>query len=48
MILAAELYARMKSLSRVYCGKLLHHNNKRCISRCNYAALAASDDILPR
>jgi aquaporin Z len=48
MLLAAELYTRMTSLGQVYCAKLHHHNNKRCIFRCNYAALAASDDSPPR
>ncbi len=48
MLLAAELYTRMKSLGQVYCAKLHHHNNKRCIFRCNYAALATSDDSPPR
>jgi len=44
MLLAAEMYTRMKSLGQVYCAKLHHQNNKRCIFRCNYAALAASRD----
>ena len=44
MLLAAETYTRMKSLGQVYCAKLHHQNNKRCIFRCNYAALAASRD----
>jgi aquaporin Z len=48
MLLAAELYTRMKSFGQVYCAKLHHQNNKRCIFRCNYAALAASDDNPPR
>ncbi|HEY6972988.1 MAG TPA: aquaporin [Nitrospiraceae bacterium] len=47
MLLAAELYTHMKGLKQVYCAKLYHHNNKRCIFRCNYAALAASDDSPP-
>jgi aquaporin Z len=33
MLLAAELYTRMKGLKQVYCAKLHHHNNKRCIVR---------------
>jgi len=47
MLLAAELYSRVKGLKQVYCAKLHHHNNKRCIFRCNYAALAASDNSPP-
>jgi aquaporin Z len=39
MLLAAEVYTRMKSLRRVYCAKLNHQNPKRCIFRCNYSEL---------
>lgn len=40
MLLAAETYLRLKSAREVYCAKLHHENNKRCIFRCNYALLA--------
>ncbi len=43
MLLAAEVYTRIKSLKQVYCAKLHHQNSKRCIFRCNYPALFASD-----
>jgi aquaporin Z len=36
MLLAAELYVRQHSLHHVFCAKLHHHNNKRCIFRCNW------------
>jgi aquaporin Z len=39
MLLAAELYIRMKSLKQVYCAKLHHQNDKRCIFRCKYPEL---------
>jgi len=31
MFLAAELYLRQHSIHQVFCAKLHHHNNKRCI-----------------
>ena len=36
MLLAAELYVRQGGIHQVFCAKLHHHNNKRCIFRCNY------------
>lgn len=42
MLAAAEVYTRVKSLKQVYCAKLHHQNNKRCIFRCNYADLVRS------
>ncbi len=36
MMLAAELYLRRKGAHRVLCAKLHHHNNQRCIFRCNF------------
>jgi len=38
MLLAAEVYKRVKSSSAVACAKLHHFNNKRCIFRCNFQA----------
>jgi aquaporin Z len=34
MLTSAQLYRR-----RVFCAKLHHHNNQRCIFRCNFGAL---------
>ena len=34
MLLAAEVYVRLKGARRVICAKLHHHNRKRCIFRC--------------
>jgi len=42
MLAAAELYTRLKSLKQVYCAKLHHQNNTRCIFRCNYPELLKS------
>ena len=36
MLLAAEVYQRMKAGRAVACAKLHHHNNQRCIFRCNF------------
>jgi len=40
MLLAAELYLRQHGIHKVFCAKLHHHNDKRCIFRCNYHAIA--------
>jgi len=36
MLLAAELYVRQHTIHQVFCAKLHHHNDKRCIFRCNW------------
>jgi aquaporin Z len=36
MLLAAEVYQRLKVWPAVACAKLHHHNNHRCIFRCNF------------
>ena len=36
MLLAAELYIRLKGAHEVFCAKLHHQNKKRCIFRCGY------------
>ena len=41
MLLAAEVYLRLKGSRRVFCAKLHHHNDKRCIFRCDFAELLA-------
>jgi aquaporin Z len=43
MLLAAETYARLKSVSAVACAKLNHYNNARCIFRCNFNQLLKGD-----
>jgi len=37
MLLAAETYLRLKGVGNVLCAKLHHHNNERCIFKCNFA-----------
>lgn len=39
MLLAAEAYLRLKGAHRIFCAKLHHHNNQRCIFRCNFGQL---------
>jgi aquaporin Z len=39
MLLAAELYLRLRSVRAVYCAKYHHNNSMRCIFRCRYAEL---------
>jgi aquaporin Z len=39
MLLAARLYVLRRGAHRVFCAKLHHHNDQRCIFRCNYGAL---------
>jgi aquaporin Z len=43
MLLAAELYVRQHGIHNVFCAKLHHHNNKRCIFRCNYMQMGVGD-----
>lgn len=38
MLLAAECYVRIHGAHRVLCAKLHHHNDKRCIFRCQYTS----------
>ncbi len=38
MLLAAEVYKRIKGTRAVACAKLHHYNNARCIFRCNFQA----------
>src|SRR6185295_2548619 len=36
MLLAAEVYRRLNTGRAIACAKLHHHNNQRCIFRCNF------------
>jgi aquaporin Z len=38
MLLAAEVHQRLNTGRAVACAKLHHHNNQRCIFRCNFEA----------
>jgi len=37
MLVAAELYRRLPGARQVFCAKLHHDNDKRCIFRCGYS-----------
>ena len=39
MLLAAELYVRQHTIHQVFCAKLHHHNDQRCIFRCNWDSI---------
>ncbi|HKA54846.1 MAG TPA: aquaporin [Candidatus Binatia bacterium] len=39
MLSAAELYVWQYGLHHVFCAKLHHHNNQRCIFHCNWKSL---------
>jgi aquaporin Z len=41
MLLAAELYVRQHSIHQVFCAKLHHPNDVRCIFRCQFEELGA-------
>ncbi len=36
MLMAAEVYQRLRAGRAVACAKLHHHNNQRCIFKCNF------------
>ncbi len=36
MLLAAEVYLRLRGARGVLCAKMHHHNHKRCIFKCNF------------
>ena len=36
MLLAAEMHLWLKGAQKVFCAKLHHNNDKRCIFRCNF------------
>jgi aquaporin Z len=42
MLLAAELYVRQYGIDHVFCAKLHHHNNKRCIFHCHWQQLSVA------
>jgi aquaporin Z len=46
MLLAAELYVRQHGIHHVFCAKLHHHNNKRCIFHCNWKQLSVASGQL--
>jgi aquaporin Z len=47
MLLAAELYVRQRGLRNIFCAKLHHQNNQRCIFHCNWKQLSVASGQLP-
>jgi aquaporin Z len=47
MLLAAESYLRLAGAHKIFCAKLHHHNNKRCIFRCNFGSLNEAINTVP-
>ena len=45
MLLASEVYLRMRRARRVYCAKLQHGNHQPCIFRCNYPELSQQNSL---
>ena len=43
MLLAAEVFTRRQGLRSVPCAKFHHHNNQRCIFRCNFGMTTTID-----
>jgi aquaporin Z len=39
MMLAAQVYLLLQGKDTVFCAKLHHDNDKRCIFRCNHQTL---------
>jgi len=48
MLLASELYLRLRSASEVYCAKFHHHNSTRCIFHCRFCELLDSQEASKR
>src|SRR5215469_3080483 len=53
MMLAARVYLWLRGKDAVFCAKLHHDNDKRCIFRCNYKALlrnnhSQGDNVMKR
>jgi len=46
MLAAAEVYVRLPGARDVWCAKLHHDNDKRCIFRCGYPVPAPADTLL--
>jgi len=47
MLLAAEVYLRLRSARAVHCAKFHHANTKRCIFLCNYGQLMKVETSAP-
>ena len=39
MLAAGQIYRHWRGTHRIFCAKFHHHNDQRCIFRCNYGAI---------
>lgn len=46
MLLAAEVYVRVKGLKEVYCAKFYHYGAARCIFNCRFGELGKKQDFI--
>ncbi len=46
MLLAAEIYVRVKGFREVYCAKFYHHSNQRCIFNCRFGELLKTEEFI--
>ena len=46
MLLAAEVYVRVKGLKEVYCAKFYHYGAARCIFNCRFGELGKNQDFI--
>lgn len=46
MLLAAEIYVRVKGLKEVYCAKFYHHSKQRCIFNCRFDEIGKKQDFI--
>lgn len=46
MLLAAEIYVRVKGAKEVYCAKFHHHNDHRCIFNCRFDEIGKSKEFI--
>ena len=46
MLLAAEVYVRVKGANKVYCAKFHHHNSQRCIFNCRFDELKNKENFI--
>lgn len=46
MLLAAEVYVRVKGLREVYCAKFYHYGAARCIFNCRFDELGRKEDFI--
>jgi aquaporin Z len=43
MLAAGEIYLRKEGLQKIYCAKLHHNNNHRCIFKCRYHEISGTN-----